>query len=364
VNGVAFPLTCALIGPPWVHTHPLFVGLKERLQADGYTVTDVNIGMRHDANAQTLAGCSPQLALFVDAVPDQRMAPKQVLFRFETDVVVPLTWQAPGLKEMDLIFTWDDTLIQEGIPFQKLNFPYDLPHPQAWFHSQPDAAAFLSQKETLLTLINGHKVALMPGELYRERIEWIRYLERHAPHEFHLYGTGWDEMAGLVGKRTPAWTLKRRIRTWLPSFLRARVFDESITFHPYPSYRGSVPDKFETLKRYHFCLCFENAENRLGYITEKLWDALVAGCIPIYRGAPNIEDYFTKACFIHAQDFPSRPALMQHIRTLSTASRQAYLKAGREFLEDTQHPTHRLFDTRHQINSIHHALLTHNFSSS
>ncbi len=26
------------------------------------------------------------------------------------------------------------------------------------------------------------------------------------------------------------------------------------------------------------------------YVTEKLYDAFVAGCVPVYYGAPNIED--------------------------------------------------------------------------
>jgi len=38
--------------------------------------------------------------------------------------------------------------------------------------------------------------------------------------------------------------------------------------------------------RYKFCVAMENSI-RQDYMTEKLWDALAAGCIPIYLGSKN-----------------------------------------------------------------------------
>ena len=41
-----------------------------------------------------------------------------------------------------------------------------------------------------------------------------------------------------------------------------------------------------------------------GYITEKIFGAFAAGCVPsIYYGAPNIETYIPKDCFINYLDF-------------------------------------------------------------
>jgi hypothetical protein len=39
---------------------------------------------------------------------------------------------------------------------------------------------------------------------------------------------------------------------------------------------------------------FENI-NDMDYVTDKIYQALEAGCIPIYYGAPNIEDYIPDA---------------------------------------------------------------------
>jgi hypothetical protein len=38
--------------------------------------------------------------------------------------------------------------------------------------------------------------------------------------------------------------------------------------------------------RYKFCVTMENSLAH-DYVTEKLWDGLAAGCIPIYLGTPS-----------------------------------------------------------------------------
>ncbi|KAJ6707818.1 ALPHA- 13 -FUCOSYLTRANSFERASE [Salix viminalis] len=51
-----------------------------------------------------------------------------------------------------------------------------------------------------------------------------------------------------------------------------------------------IVDKVETLKRYKFSLAFENS-NEEDYVTEKFFQSLVAGTIPVVIGAPNIQDF-------------------------------------------------------------------------
>lgn len=52
--------------------------------------------------------------------------------------------------------------------------------------------------------------------------------------------------------------------------------------------------KIDTLRRYKFCVAIENSEDE-HYVSEKVYDALVAGCVPIYFGAPNVRDYVPHA---------------------------------------------------------------------
>lgn len=49
-------------------------------------------------------------------------------------------------------------------------------------------------------------------------------------------------------------------------------------------------NKVDTLKRYKFSLAFENS-NEEDYVTEKYFQSLVAGTIPVVVGAPNIQEF-------------------------------------------------------------------------
>lgn len=41
--------------------------------------------------------------------------------------------------------------------------------------------------------------------------------------------------------------------------------------------------------RYKFCIAMENSV-RQDYVTEKIWDGLLAGCIPVYLGSSSVRD--------------------------------------------------------------------------
>ncbi|KAL5054023.1 hypothetical protein RYX36_034705 [Vicia faba] len=69
---------------------------------------------------------------------------------------------------------------------------------------------------------------------------------------------------------------------------------------------GRAVNKVETLKHYKFSLAFENS-NEEDYVTEKFFQSLVAGTIPVVVGAPNI------------QDFAPSPGSVLHIKELKDA---------------------------------------------
>ena len=54
-------------------------------------------------------------------------------------------------------------------------------------------------------------------------------------------------------------------------------------------FRGPCDDKHELLSRYKFVIAYENTAYP-GYVTEKVIDAIVAGSVPVYMGAPDIAD--------------------------------------------------------------------------
>jgi len=54
----------------------------------------------------------------------------------------------------------------------------------------------------------------------------------------------------------------------------------------------------ETYKRYKFVITFENRQLN-GYLTEKIVNALLAGVVPIYFGAPDVGNYLNTKRFVH-----------------------------------------------------------------
>jgi hypothetical protein len=74
--------------------------------------------------------------------------------------------------------------------------------------------------------------------------------------------------------------------------------------------------KQDILSRYRFTLAFENAISR-DYVTDMLYDPLVAGSVPVYLGAPNVEEFVPgDHCYINAASFPSVKALADHLMGL------------------------------------------------
>lgn len=53
----------------------------------------------------------------------------------------------------------------------------------------------------------------------------------------------------------------------------------------------SVPEKWDALAPYRYTIVLEN-QKRFNVLTEKIGDAYLAHCYPIYWGAPNISDFF------------------------------------------------------------------------
>ena len=56
------------------------------------------------------------------------------------------------------------------------------------------------------------------------------------------------------------------------------------------------------MNTFKFLICFEN-EQAYPYITEKLGNAWLAGCIPIYWGTSKVVEDFNPSTFINCNDF-------------------------------------------------------------
>lgn len=86
---------------------------------------------------------------------------------------------------------------------------------------------------------------------------------------------------------------------------------------------GSVPDKIEFMRPYKFCIAYENSSYP-GYVTEKIMDCFIAGCIPIYWGSDCIEKDFNQKRILNRLDYNSDEDLIAEVKYLNE-NESAYL---------------------------------------
>jgi alpha(1,3/1,4) fucosyltransferase len=75
---------------------------------------------------------------------------------------------------------------------------------------------------------------------------------------------------------------------------------------------GGPRGKIEFLRQYKFNIAFEN-RSLPGYTTEKIFEPMVARCLPVYWGNPCIAEEFNPKSFLNYFDFPSEEALIEKI---------------------------------------------------
>jgi len=166
-----------------------------------------------------------------------------------------------------------------------------------------------TSRENRIVVINGnHKPKERKGELYSKRIHVMVSLA--SLDVVDLFGRGWKKW----------WS---RSSWWLPYWLN-RLTLMSI-------YRGECDSKYEVLSKYDFCLCFENMVMS-GYVTEKIFDCLYAGTIPLYLGAPDIEVLIPPETYIDVRRFSSSKEMWDFAKNMIPCEKVKMRRAGRDFL--------------------------------
>lgn len=159
------------------------------------------------------------------------------------------------------------------------------------------------------------------SEFYSERIRALLALRSF--ESVDLYGYDWDTSLYQILRNIPRsqkfpymyWKHRKALRT---------------------IYKGTVKSKHETLSQYRFSICFENMVMP-GWITEKIFDCFYVGTIPIYLGAPDIEKYVHKNCFIDMRDFDSYDELYAYLLSLSDEDISSFREAARGYLSSEQY---------------------------
>jgi hypothetical protein len=182
------------------------------------------------------------------------------------------------------------------------------------------------ERPLLVALINANKrfPQELDNDLYEERIKLIRWYEAKQPESFGLFGRGWD-------KPSPAFTAREKISRRIK-----RLQTQLYGYKPFPSYRGAIDTKFEAYGHAKFGICYENTKDLPNYITEKIFDCMMEGCVPVYLGANNVLDFIPKECFIDRRDFESTAQLHEFLASMNEVVYQQYQANMAHFLAGPQ----------------------------
>ena len=190
-----------------------------------------------------------------------------ILVRNETIVVWPDNYNSKAIS-------LTSKLIEVGRHGDDNHF--NFPWPQDWSQNLEFKEVVTARSEAV-ALVNGNKLSFINGEMYSLRRECISNLPN-----LDLYGTGWNY--GVL-RKILIFAEEFRLTTksgLIPNLANSRGWLKRPT-----NWKGAPNSKLDTLSQYKYSLVIENS---VDYMTEKLFDAFFARCIPVYVG-PSVDKY-------------------------------------------------------------------------
>ena len=86
----------------------------------------------------------------------------------------------------------------------------------------------------------------------------------------------------------------------------------------------------------------ENNKELSGYITEKIFNAFFAGCVPCYQGDPEVTRWIPADTFVSMEGIETGAELVRRLQSISKEEIRGYRERGRRFLGSSQS---RIFDS-------------------
>ena len=218
-----------------------------------------------------------------------------VLFRSEPRCVLPEAYK----EETEDLY---DTVISFGKPSSVERSSH---WPQYWLKEELVEKS-VEQRSERIAMINANKLNLSRFELYTLRRKCAVEI-----NSIDLYGESWNSSVISKLKTLIIEILKDPISHLLSIRIHTRYWFKNWPETIAPS------SKQEILRSYKYTLVIENDRS---YMSEKLFDALVAGCIPIYVG-PTVANYGIPSDLV----IEAEPSVMSVASGIETAQRIDFL---------------------------------------
>ena len=243
------------------------------------------------------------------------MQDRMYIYAGEPPSTYPSNYDVSRHKDFKGILTFDTDLVDNKKYFR---VDYTIP---IEYDNGVTTPKKTFRKKRLLCSVSSNKFSPYTHELYSERINAIRFMERYHPRDFDLYGTGWNKP---VVHYKWASTVKLNGAIW-------EFWPDSVKVRTFPSYRGNIKDKAKILPKYKFTIAYENCITP-GYISEKMLEAMLYGSVPVYLGDPDVEKRVPKNCFVDKREYPTYESLYSYISEMGKEEHEKYLWNIEKFL--------------------------------
>jgi len=300
------------------------VALKEALAKRGYQLMTIDM-------AETLRElCDADKIIFMGYYNDSyfkdcngledKMAYYEVEFPVNENVEFGEGGCAPGwyLDKFSRILTWKKDMVDNKRVFY-------MQRPNNWYHGQLSNVAFSDRR--LCVMASSNKISNVTGELYSERRRAVEFLQRY--DAIDLYGRGWTRSITRFVRRKLGMSVDDS-RVFRTSWLARRLAGEA-DYSKCLKGSWTVDGIYETYARYKFAIVYENLGGLRGAVSNRIFDCLQSGCIPIYLGASDIEEIVSPDCFVDKREY-TYDELLSFMIEMDEDTFRKYLANGRRFL--------------------------------
>ena len=249
-------------------------------QIVGQLDEELQVSLLNSLRALTIDINHLNLDIFVDKRPLRKKNRKSMGILLEPPSVMPELYSRRNLKKYDLVVFMSPWRARE----------YDHEHWVFQPITEPTVLTSTRTRNMTVALINDHKFGATKTSLYGlRRFLLSRAIRNEIPIE--LFGPNWRMSRRLEFRKRIA-ALKRALSN-LPQLDFRECFSD--LFATYDAiYNGSPSQKLLCLSNFSYSLAIENDRYSL---TEKVFDCLAAGTIPLYVG-PNLSEFTELADYV------------------------------------------------------------------
>ena len=237
---------------------------RDEIILKGHQIIDSNFGVEVDALISHRHSTEALLEADRSGVPHAR----RVLVVWEPEIVEKDRYKAEVLENYGVVYA-PSSIWASKVSGKSFRWPQD---PVVGITPQED---WIKRKNKFV-IVQGNKFSARKGELYSLRRKVIQGLKE----EIDLYGTNWNKGIGFDWWHWSRSALNSNLNEISPNSI------SGLGRH-YANYFGETSHKRETLADYRLAIVIENSSD---FVSEKLFDAVSAGCLVIYVG-PSLEEF-------------------------------------------------------------------------